>query len=162
MRLKKPVNTLMADLPDCRLAIASPCFYYTGVDYFGLLSVKVGWAHHKRLSCLFACMTTRAVHLEVVESLDTSSFLNTLQRFINRQGHPRTILSVCGSNFKGADRELKKCLGELKKDINGNFAARKNMEWRFNPPDVPPMGTFSPHCQAIPTSYPQGTMRNGF
>ena len=161
-RLTKPVNPLMADLPDCRLAIASPCFYYTGVDYFGPLSVKVGRAHHKRWGCLFTCMTTRAVHMEVVESLDTSSFINTLQRFINRRGHPKTILSDCGSNFKGADRELKKCLVELKQDVIGDFAARKDIEWRFNPPDVPPMGTFSPHCQAIPKSCPQGTMRNGF
>ena len=130
----------MADLPDCRLAIASPCFYYTGVDYFGPLSVKVGRAHHKRWGCLFTCMTTRAVHMEVVESLDTSSFINTLQRFINRRGHPKTILSDCGSNFKGADRELKKCLVELKQDVISDFAARKDIEWRFNPPDAPHMG----------------------
>ena len=140
MRLKKPVNTLMADLPDCRLAIASPCFYYTGVEYFGLLSVKVGWAHHKRLSCLFACMTTRAVHLEVVESLDTSSFINRLQRFINRWCRPKILLSDCGSNFKGADKELKKCLGEIKQDIIGDFAAKKHIEWRFDLPDTPHMG----------------------
>ena len=138
--LTKPINPLMADLPDCRLAIALPCFYYTRVDYFGPLSEKVGRAHHKRWGCLFICMTTRAVNLEVEELLDTSSFIDTLQRFINRRGHPKTILSDRGSNFKGAVRELKKCLGTLKQDIIGDFAARKDIEWRFNPPHAPHMG----------------------
>ena len=139
-RLSKPRIPIMADLPECRLAMNSPCFYFTGVDFFGPLQIKQGRAHHKRWGCLFTCMSTRAVHLEVSESLDTSSFLNTLERFINRRGHPKTILSDCGSNFKGADKELKKCLQELKQDAIGEYAARKEIEWKFNPPDAPHMG----------------------
>ena len=51
-------------------------------------------------------MVTQTVHLELVESLDTDSFLNALQRFINIRGKPNTLLSDCGSNFKVATREL--------------------------------------------------------
>ena len=50
------------------------------------------------------------------------------------------MLSDCGSNFKGADKELKECLKELKQDTIGEFAVRKEVEWRFNPPDAPHMG----------------------
>ena len=48
-------------------------------------------------------VVTRAIHLELVESMDTDSFINALQRFISRRGKPNTIIS----NFKGAVKELK-------------------------------------------------------
>ena len=53
--------------------------------------------------CLHGNMT---VHLELVESLDTDSFTNALQRFINKRGKPNTLVSDCGSNFKGTTWEL--------------------------------------------------------
>ena len=78
-------------------------------------------------------MTIRAIHLELVESLATDTFINAMERFINRRGHPETISSDCGSNFKGADKEFDN-------EKIGSFAARKEIEWRFNPPDAPHMG----------------------
>ena len=105
--LNKLQNPIMANLQDCRLATFAPYFYFTGVDYFESLFVEIGRAHQIRCGSLFICMTTRAIHLVVVESFDTNSFLKTLLRFINRHIHPETKLSHCGSNFKGADTELK-------------------------------------------------------
>ena len=63
-----------------------------------------------RLKCwctLFTCFTTHAIHLEVVEGLDTDSFVSSLQRFMNRKGRPDEIFSDCGTNFKGTVQELK-------------------------------------------------------
>ena len=58
--------------------------------------------------CLFTCLVTRAVHIEVLPSLEADNFINVLNRFINRTGNPEIIRSHCGTNFVGATNELKK------------------------------------------------------
>ena len=64
----------------------------------------------KRNGCLFTCLVTRGVHLEVAHSLSTDSFIMCLPRFIARRGKPAVIYSDNGTNFAGANRELKGCL----------------------------------------------------
>ena len=65
-------------------------------------------------------MITRALHLELVGDLSTDSFILALRRFKARRGHPKSIRSDNGSNFIGAERELKEALSKLdqKKIIN--------------------------------------------
>ena len=72
---------LMADLPKERLTPEDPPFTSVGVDYFGPLYVQQGRSHVKRYGCVFTCLTTRAVHIEITSSLDTDSFINALRRF---------------------------------------------------------------------------------
>ena len=59
----------MADLPSERLDYKSYPFTNVGVDYFGPFEVKMLRRSMKRWCCLFTCLTTRAVHIEVVRSL---------------------------------------------------------------------------------------------
>ena len=80
----------MADLPAERLTPAPP-FSYVGLDVFGPWQVcarrtRGGFANAKRWAVLFTCMTTRAIHIEVIESMDTSSFINALRRFLALRG----------------------------------------------------------------------------
>ena len=89
----------MADLPSDRLKINKPPFSSTGVDFFGHFMVKRGRAQVKRYALLFTCLTTRAVHIEVTHGLDTTSFLNGINRFIARRGKPETIRSDNGGSF---------------------------------------------------------------
>ena len=70
-----------------------PLFTFVGVDYFRPFCVKHGRCTEKRYEVLFICLTVRAVHIEVAHSLDTSSFINALRRFIARRGSPRVIRS---------------------------------------------------------------------
>lgn len=63
----------MADLPDDRLMTDKPSFMNTGVDFFGPFDVKQGRGTVKRYGVLFTCLTLRAVHIEVADSLDTDS-----------------------------------------------------------------------------------------
>jgi len=55
---------------------------------------------------IFVCFATKAVHIEVVTSLTTESFLAALRRFIARRGTPKTIYSDNGTNFQGASNQL--------------------------------------------------------
>ena len=67
------IQPIMAELPKERLAYQSPPFTNTGVDYFGPFYVTVRRTTEKRWRFLFTCLTTCAVHVEVVPSMDASS-----------------------------------------------------------------------------------------
>lgn len=58
--------------------------------------VKHRRARIKRRGALFACLTTRAVNIKVVEGLEADSFINTLVRCINRKATSEGITSGCG------------------------------------------------------------------
>jgi hypothetical protein len=120
--------------------VASRPFFYTGLDYFGPMMVKIRRCSVKRWGCLFTCLGTRAIHLELADSLETDDFLLCLRRFIGRRGQPKTIHSDNGSNFKGADNELKRCLLRLNQAKVQEFLLPLGVEWNFNPPASPHMG----------------------
>ena len=73
----------MADLPPARLRLLKPPFWSTGVDCFGPLMIKLGRHVEKPWGILFKCLTTRCVHLDLLESFDTEAFLMALRWFIS-------------------------------------------------------------------------------
>ena len=97
-RKAKPVPLMMAILPSHRSQVA-PALSKVGVDFFGPLRVKHLRKQEKRYGCLFTCLVTRAVHLEVAFSLSTDSFIMCLGRFIARRGKPTVFFSDNGTNF---------------------------------------------------------------
>ncbi len=109
----KPDPPLMANLPQSSFQAFTPPFYNNGVDYFGPLLVKERRSTVKRYGCLFTCLVTRAVHLEIAHSLETDSFIMALRRMMAKRGKPRNIFSDNGSNFVGDERELKGCLDRM-------------------------------------------------
>ena len=130
----------MADLPELMVVPEKPPFTFVGVDYFGPLEVKQGRSRVKRYGCLFTCLTTRAVHIEIAHSLDTDSMINALRRFISVRGYPEQIRSDQGSNFTKADKELKEAVEEWNQHKISNFCRQKKIEWIFNPPSASHMG----------------------
>ena len=135
----KPQPPLMASLPKDRLQVAAP-FSKVGVDYFGPITVKHLRKQEKRYGCLFTCLVTRAVLLEVAKSLETDSFINALRRFIARRGPPSDIYSDNGTNFVGADRELKQSLERWNQSQIADYLSQKDIQWHFNPPASPHFG----------------------
>ena len=71
----EPENQRMGDLPSERTAAQEPPFTHVGVDCFGPFATKSGRKQNKRYGCIFTCLSSRAVHLEVLESMETSSFI---------------------------------------------------------------------------------------
>ena len=100
----------MANLPEERLIADHPPFTFVGVDLFGPLLVKQGRSQLKRCGVLFTCFITRAVHIEVAHILDTSSFIQSLRRFVARRSQVLELQSDNGSNFVGAEHELAKAI----------------------------------------------------
>ena len=130
----------MADLPSFRTDNVSPPFFHTGVDYFGPFVVKDGCKEVKRYGVLFTCMSSRAVHLEIANSLETDSFINVLRRFIARRGNVKSIRSDNGTNFIGAEKELALALKEMNQDKIKHRLHHQAVDWNFNPPAASHMG----------------------
>ena len=116
-------------------------FTHTGVDYFGPFELKFLRRTLKRWCCLFTCLTTRAVHIEVAQSLDIESCLAAVTRFIARRGYPSTIISDNGTNFVGAANELKSFMNEWDKAKIESDSAQKKIVWKFIPPGAPHFGS---------------------
>ncbi|XP_035227769.1 uncharacterized protein LOC118199973 [Stegodyphus dumicola] len=143
----KTVTQIMGDLPSPRVQPSRP-FAVTGVDYAGPYSIKsqVG-RRTKTFKCyvsIFVCFSTKAVHLELVSDLSTSTFLAALKRFIARRGKPSKISSDCATNFKGASKELKeiyKNAARIEKSSElCDYITSEGITWLFNPPTSPHYG----------------------
>lgn len=89
----------MADLPPERLRLFKPPLWSTGVDCFGPFVIRHGRGSEKGWGIIFKCLTTRCLHLDLLESLGADVFLLALRRFIWRRGKPFEILVDRGTNF---------------------------------------------------------------
>ena len=109
-RRSKPACQIMAPLPKTGLRFSFRPLAQTAVDFAGPLYTVQGRRkpRQKRWLCLFTCLETRAVHLEMAWGLDTDTFLNAFARFNSRRGVPKEVISDRGTNFVGAVGELKK------------------------------------------------------
>ena len=131
---------LMADILSSRLQVSLPPFFHTGVDYYGPFSVKQGRSSVKRYGCIFTCMTTRAVYLELAYSLSTDSFISAQRRFVGRRGCVRHIYSDNSTNFVGADKELRKALEDSNQHRIAVCLQQKEIDWHFNTPTASHFG----------------------
>lgn len=100
----KPQTPRMADLPPARLRLYKPPFSSVGINCFGPFFVKIGRRREKRWGILFKCMTTRCLHFDLLESLDSDAFLLCLRRFVARGGKQSEVLCDNGTNFTGGNR----------------------------------------------------------
>ena len=126
----------MADLPINRLTPVPP-FSYVGLDIFGpwLVSARRtrgGMANSKCWAVLFTCLTTRAIHIEVIESMDASCFINTLRRFLTLRGPAVQLHSDCGTNLVGVRNELRSSLKEMDGRAIQSYLATEGCNWIFN------------------------------
>ncbi|CAB4037966.1 uncharacterized protein LOC110239131 [Paramuricea clavata] len=125
----------MGNLPRRRL----PPFMHTIVDLFGPIYIKQRRSELKRWCVLFCCANVRAIHLEVAETLETDAFLNCLTRFANRRGYPKTITLDRGTNFVGAEREMREGWERLAHNRIKQNLTKHGTDWNFHPPNAPHM-----------------------
>ena len=121
----------MSALPPQRLAPNHPPFTFTGLDFFGPILVKLARKEFKRYGCLFTCLCSRAVHLEMAYDLSTDSFLSCFARFTSRRGHPQEVMSDNGTNFVGAEKTLRQELQAFNQKKIHCAMTRKGIKWKF-------------------------------
>lgn len=139
-RLRGPtLKQRMSDLPADRAEEAPP-FTNVGFDVFGPWVVTTrktrgGAINSKRWGLIFTCLSSRAIHIEVLESMDTSAFICALRRFFAIRGPAKLLRCDCGTNFVGAKSELESALKEMKdKERVRKYVTEHGCEWIFNPP----------------------------
>ena len=99
---------------------------------------------NKVYGCLFTCFTSRAIHLEDVSSLQTDAFIQTLRQFISNRGFPKEIWSNNGTNFTGAEREIRLAIGQWSQDRLNKCLPKDEIQcslcplfqWKFQPPST--------------------------
>ena len=144
-KLRGPVlEQRMTDLPPDRTE-ATPPFTNVGFDVFGPWTVHTrktrgGLANSKRWGLVFTCLYSRAVHIEVLESMDTSSFICALRRFFALRGPASLLRCDRGTNFVGAKSELDDALREMNHDKVERYVRDQGCEWLFNPPHASHFG----------------------
>lgn len=136
---------LMANLPEAR-ARPSKVFSHVGVDYAGPFWVKMsngrGSKAYKGYVSLFICMSTKAIHLELVSELTAKAFIAAFKRFTAGRGQVSDLYSDNGTNFVLANKLLN-CDVSKRKSENEKICdaiASKNINWHFNPPAAPSFG----------------------
>lgn len=142
----RDVQPLMGNLPEERVNSAA-AFEFTGVDYAGPVTVKEGRYKPKQIKAyiaLFVCLATKSIHLELVSDLTTEAFLSALDRFVNRRGLVRKMMSDNATNFVGASKELHQLFlmfrDETEKAKIDDFLLKRDIEWEFIPPRSPNFG----------------------
>lgn len=137
------IQPFMGDLPSYRVSQLKP-FSRVGVDFAGPFDVKAAMLRKIKITkayiCIFICMATTAIHIELVSDLSTSLFIAALNRFISRRGRCSDIHSDCGTNFVGTQRYLENIDKILRQDKFVNNLTENQITWHFNPPSAPHMG----------------------
>ncbi|XP_036141187.1 uncharacterized protein LOC118645035 [Monomorium pharaonis] len=89
-------------------------------------------------------MATKAVHIEIASDLTTDDFLGAFRGFISHRSIPEHVYSDNGTNFVGANKQLRELYALLesesfKTDVHA-FAVTRKIVWHFNPPLSPHFG----------------------
>jgi transposase InsO family protein len=136
VKFAKPTTQMMAQLPFFRLPSSRlHLFDHSAIDVAGPFVIHFEKQTYKVWMLVICCCTVGAVHWEMMNSIRTSSFLMSAERFIAVQPRPTVFLADNGTNFRGAETRLNR---KAKDQIDISEAQRKlSIEFRFAPPRVP-------------------------
>ncbi|XP_063415855.1 uncharacterized protein LOC134697506 [Mytilus trossulus] len=116
----------------------APPFTVTGIDFTAALQVKENDGTLKKVYiCLFTCASTKAVHLEIIPTMNEESFLLGFRRFTSRKSLPQIVMSDNALSFISASQEVKRlCESKKFEEALSSFG----VEWRFIPKRAPWFG----------------------
>ena len=78
--------------------------------------------------------------MELLKDMSTPTMINALVRFQSRRLGLKVLYSDNGTNFKGADNELKKAVSSWNNAKLISELQLRGVEWRFGPPHTPHVG----------------------
>ncbi|GBN29577.1 hypothetical protein AVEN_119816-1 [Araneus ventricosus] len=135
----------MGDLPEDRV---NPNFVFNsvGIDFAGPFYIKTKLRKRdpptKIYVCIIICLSTKAIHLELVSDLSSEALIAALKRFMARRGKCRKILSDNATNFVGTKNEINRLfkLMEQQDALFQNFLSEEEITWSHIPPRAPHYG----------------------
>ena len=132
----KTSEQIMADFPPDRLVENVPPFSNVGMDVFGPFyihdgkSTRANSGTKKIWALIIVCLPSRAIHLEYLNGLDTSSLRNAFNRFRAIRGPCLTIRSDRGTNFVSARKQMEAVdFSSFSKELQA-----EGIQWKFNSP----------------------------
>jgi hypothetical protein len=111
-------------------------FDVTAIDVAGTYQIKIGRSMVKRWLLIIRYSTVGAIHCEIIDSLDTSSFLLAVERFLTVRPKPSTIIADNGTNFRGGDSALTESAENNQIDL-GKAQTYFNIKFKFVLPKAP-------------------------
>ncbi|GBM76504.1 hypothetical protein AVEN_102761-1 [Araneus ventricosus] len=135
----------MGDLPEDRV---NPNFVFNsvGTDFAGPFYIKTKLRKRdpptKIYVCIIICLSTKAIHLELVSDLSSEALIAALKRFMARRGKCRKILSDNATKFVGTKNESNRIfkLMEQQDALFQNFLSEEEITWSHIPPRAPHHG----------------------
>ena len=122
-----------ADLPSNRVS-EDPPFTHIGLDFAGPLYIEIKNTEDEVKEsqtfyvCVFMCVSTQAVHLELTQALSVKSFLLAFRRFTSQRGLPATITSDNAKMFRSSSQDI--CKIARAEDV-WQYLANKQISWNF-------------------------------
>ena len=143
------------------------------IDFFGsFLTVQGrGITRPKRWVMVVFCNLSRAIHMELVRSLEAADCLEALLSHFLKKGCPKAIISDEGTNLKCASKEIKKLHENVRivqPKIDEEMSAFPAIEWIFTAPSTPSangnversIGTIKKAMKAASTCNPLRSLRD--
>jgi hypothetical protein len=81
-------------------------FDVSAIDVAGPYYIKIGRSMVKRWLLVICCATVGAIHSEMIDLMDTSSFLLAIERFLAVRPRSSVFLADKGTNFRGGKTAL--------------------------------------------------------
>ncbi|CAG9105467.1 unnamed protein product [Plutella xylostella] len=137
----------MSNLPTPRVTLTH-VFDKVGMDFSGAIAIRSAMTrnckYYKGYICLFVCLATRAIHLELVTDLSAQALICAMKRFISRRGIFSTCYTDNATNFKGSKSELHELYKMFKNDDSYSqiidFCTSNEIEFKFTVPLASHMG----------------------
>lgn len=131
----------MGTLPTARVT-RQRAFLHTAIDYAGPVLTRTakgrGKHAHKAWIAVFVCLSSKATHLELVGDMSTQAFLAAFKRFTARRGHCSDVYADNGTNFVGADSEMRRQVRRCAVDDAWcSQLAEDGTRFHFAPPGSP-------------------------
>ena len=98
------------------------------------------WMNAKRWGLVFRFLSSRAIHIVVLETVDFNAFICALRSFFALRGHTKLLRCDRGTNFVGAKTELDAAASELDEKKVEKFVTECGCKWEFNPPHASHFG----------------------
>jgi hypothetical protein len=136
-RYARPMNPPAGLLPFERVT-GGDAFRFVGADFLGPILLPGGG---KRWVLLFTCISSRAVHLELMPGIHTTDVWTGLRRIFARRGVPHVIYTNNGRSFVRVSAEIEQLYGLLEKvAVSPNVPS--SIRWKFSSPIAPWQGGF--------------------